>query len=322
MLLYITLLLNGLGGIYFLFCLVEWYKTSHKEEEALAQTLALAQTQELKKEEEPYEKKYMKKYQNASRDIVLTEDEKEEWGKEYKKKIDKTKKDIVVMKRRLLYYEKEGIQDLDRIQERMEALEKEVEEPNEDTMKESVLEKRKEKLKHSILIEKTPLGNVILFYDHKRETFAYYSDNTIPYRFLETVARKYVTMFHCKYLYVDMEEELLEAQKKRDEKKTKEEEEKKKRLESNETEKKNVFAKFKSYNKEGIKTAGIAKNNQTSTSNQKKEDPDALLKENANRYTWEGRFLDCKVLQKVDRKITDKRLGTSFSEFKRMRYSG
>jgi hypothetical protein len=320
MLLYITLLLNGLGGIYFLFCLVEWYKTSHKEEEALA----LAQTQELKKEEEPYEKKYMTKYQNASRDIVLTEDEKEEWEKEYKKKIEKAKKDIVVMKRRLLYYEKEGIQDSDRIQEKIDVLEKEVEEePNEDTMKESVLEKRKEKLKHSILIEKTPLGNVIMYYNDKKETFSYYSDNTIPYRFLETVARRYVTMFHCKYLYVDMEEELLEAQKKRDEKKTKEEEEKKKRLESNETEKKNVFAKFKTYNKEGIKTAGIAKNNQTSAmANQKKEDPDALLKENANRYTWEGRFLDCKVLQKVDRKITDKRLGTSFSEFKRMRYTG
>jgi hypothetical protein len=76
------------------------------------------------------------------------------------------------------------------------------------------------------------------------------------------------------------------------------------------------FRKFKSYNKEGLKTANIAKTNQVSVTN--KENPDMLLKENANRYTWEGRFLDYKILQKVDKKITDKRLATSFSEFKRM----
>jgi len=170
-----------------------------------------------------------------------------------------------------------------------------------------------------VLIEKTPLGNVVLFYDKKKETFSYYSDNTIPYRYLETVARKYVTMFRCKYLYVDMEEELEEAQKKLDKRREKEEGEKKRRLETKEPEKKNIFAKFKSYNKDGLKTASIAKKNQVTVAN--KENPDALLKENANRYTCEGRFWDYKILQKVDKKINDKRLATSFSEFKKLQNS-
>jgi hypothetical protein len=216
--------------------------------------------------------------------------------------------------------------DIKELQDRIDELTKEILLEKEEIQfhaenyaKQEIIEKRKEKLKNSILIEKTPLGNVIMFYDKNKESFSYYSDNTIPYRFLETVARKYVVTFGCKNIYVDMEEVLKEAEKKRDEKKEKEEEEKKRRLKTNEQEKKSVFAKFKNYNKEGLKTAGIAKKNQVVVA--AKGNQDVLLKENANRYTLEGRFLDYSILQKVDRKINDKRLALSFRDFKKLQHS-
>lgn len=57
--------------------------------------------------------------------------------------------------------------------------------------------------KNNILIEETPIGNVIMFYNSEKNIFEYYSDKTIPFRFLETVARKYVVTFHCKHIYVE-----------------------------------------------------------------------------------------------------------------------
>jgi hypothetical protein len=53
-----------------------------------------------------------------------------------------------------------------------------------------------------------------------------------------------------------------------------------------------------------------------------KNEEDVIVKENANRYTWEGRFLDYSFLKKVDKKVTDKRFGMSFSDFKRMKQTG
>jgi hypothetical protein len=77
--------------------------------------------------------------------------------------------------------------------------------------------------------------------------------------------------------------------------------------------------RFKNYNKEGLKTAGIVKKNQTVVASNGNQD--VLLKENANRYTLEGRFLDYNILQKVDRKVNDKRLALSFSDFKKLQQS-
>jgi hypothetical protein len=129
-------------------------------------------------------------------------------------------------------------------------------------------EKEKRNLKTSFLIEKTPLGNVAMYYNQERECFEYYSDNTIPYRYLETVGRKYVLTFDCVELYIDMEEEVQKQKEKLEEKKRFEKEAKEaKEMEelikketkdpmakinnTNETKesKKNVFAKLKNYNK-------------------------------------------------------------------------
>ena len=200
-----------------------------------------------------------------------------------------------------------------------------------------ISKERLEQLKNSILMERTPLGNVVMYYDSSRETFIYYSDSTIPYRYLEVVARKYVVTNRCKKLYIDMEKELKEAQEKL-EKKQKEEERLKleeENKEKNEKEglptstpvKKNVFAKLKNYNRDNsLKTAGIPSDNK-SVSKKVIPPPDKnatstsealLLKENANRYSYEGKVVNFSFLKKVERKAVDKRYAMNFADFKKM----
>ena len=200
-----------------------------------------------------------------------------------------------------------------------------------------ICKERLEQLKNSILMERTPLGNVVMYYDNSRETFIYYSDSTIPYRYLEVVARKYVVTNRCKKLYIDMEKELKEAQEKL-EKKQKEEERLKleeENKEKNEKEglptstpaKKNVFAKLKNYNRDNsLKTAGIPSDNK-SVSKKVIPPPDKnatstsealLLKENANRYSYEGKVVNFSFLKKVERKAVDKRYAMNFADFKKM----
>lgn len=193
-----------------------------------------------------------------------------------------------------------------------------------------VIRERLDKLKNNFIIEKTPLGNVIMYWNNSRESFEYYSDNTIPYRYLETVGRKYVKTFNCKQIYVDMSFELNEFERKQKEKKEKQEEElklleEKKKLEKNIVEqKKDVFAKFKNYNKEsgtGKVNRGAAppKNSIPNNNNIKNADEKVILKEHANRYTCEGRLSNFNLLKKPDRKVVDKKYAMSFSEFKKLK---
>jgi hypothetical protein len=42
-----------------------------------------------------------------------------------------------------------------------------------------------------------------------------------------------------------------------------------------------------------------------------------LLKENANRYTWEGRLSNFCPLKKIDKKIVNKNLALSFADYKK-----
>ena len=195
-----------------------------------------------------------------------------------------------------------------------------------------IIKQRIEKLRNCFIIETTPLGNVLMMYDIERETFKFYSDNTIPYRYLETVGRKYVKQFNCRPIFIDMEEELKiteekwEKDKKEDEEKKEDEKRKKEEAIKNNTsiqEKKNVFAKFKSYNKEAgtghVNISAPPKNSIPNKSvNEKPENEKILLKERANRYTYEGKFANFNFLKKVERKNVDKKYGMTFADFKKM----
>jgi hypothetical protein len=193
-----------------------------------------------------------------------------------------------------------------------------------------VINERLNNLKNNFIIEKTPLGNVIMYYNHKRESFEYYSDNAIPYRFLETVGRKYVKTFGCAPIFYNMEYELSESERKRKEKEEEENEEMKREKETNSntinnasTNKKNVFAKFKSYNKESTGRVNTAVAPKNSIPNNKltsgKQGEPILLKENANRYTCEGKLSNFNFLKKPDRKVIDKKFGMTFADFKKMK---
>jgi len=176
-----------------------------------------------------------------------------------------------------------------------------------------VLDKKLDGFINNYILEYTPLGNVYMRYNNFKKSFEYFSNNTIPYRYLEAIGRKYVMTFRCKALFVDLEEEMQKAAE-REEK----EEKDPKPL-------KNPTTKFKSYNRD-IKMSGRPGSNNNNreilgnatlvsvnTSGEKQ-----LLKENANRYTWEGRLANFSVLKKVDRKTVDKNYALSFADFKQM----
>ena len=193
-----------------------------------------------------------------------------------------------------------------------------------------IIDQRLDKLNNCFVIENTPLGNVLMIYDTKKSSFRYYSDNTIPYRYLETVARKYVKQFSCRPIFIDMEEELKMSEDRFEtSRKEKEESEKKKREESVKNnqpieEKKNVFTKFKSYNKDAGagKTSYAAPPKNSIPTNKKitneQEKDKQFLKDKANRYTYEGKFANFSFIKKVDRKVVDKKFGMSFADFKKM----
>jgi hypothetical protein len=88
----------------------------------------------------------------------------------------------------------------------------------------------------------------------------------------------------------------------------------------------NVFAKLKNYNAgsntviKGNKVAETNPNRNTNntTISSKKE---YILKENANRFSYEGKMVNYKLLKKPERKVVDKNYGFSFADFKKMQES-
>jgi len=212
---------------------------------------------------------------------------------------------------------------------------------NSDDLKEKaqqyIIDEQLKQFKNKYIIEHTPLGNVLMFYNHDKLAFDYYSDLTIPYRYLETVVRKYVITYNYRPLYIDMEEELKHYERKLDEKEKQmkqlqELQENEKMNPNSKSKPKDIFAKFKSYNKEAgtgrVNTAPPPKNsipqNRMANINLKDSKKDGngnekmLLKERANRYSYQGKFVNFNILQKVDKKVVDKKYALTFADFKKM----
>ena len=136
------------------------------------------------------------------------------------------------------------------VKERIVVFEKEIiEYPSEELMKlaretvcETILNPR---LMNTYTTETTPIGDVSMRYNASNQAFEYYSDRSIPRRYLETVGRKYVITNNCPHLFIDTESEIKLALLKH----TKDDEKKKAREDLQVAEKsKQIFAKFKSYN--------------------------------------------------------------------------
>lgn len=208
--------------------------------------------------------------------------------------------------------------------------------------RESIINNKLDGFINNYIMEFTPLGNVYMRYNNYKKSFEYFSNNTIPYRFLESVSKKYVMTFWCKPLFVDIEEELKIAEEKYNDERKKNEEQvikdqvikdqviKEHAIKDNNP--KNVVAQFKNYNKNQMNQSTLkpqAKNrvqsNFTLPSHIKSNLPNVntvsdkqLLKERANRYTWEGRLSDFCPLKKIDKKVVNKNLAVSFADFKRI----
>lgn len=162
-------------------------------------------------------------------------------------------------------------------------------------------------LKTSILYEATPRGGVIMFYDFEKESFCYYSDTKdIPYLFLETAARRYVTINKCKQVYVDMKTELLVANKKND----KNTDDGLNTINGHKVDvnKSEPFASFKSYNRKG--TGG------TNMTNLNKK---FVLRQNANRYSYMGKIKDFQMINNAKyNKIKDPVTTMDYNTFKKL----
>jgi hypothetical protein len=64
------------------------------------------------------------------------------------------------------------------------------------------------------VMDYTPVGNVVLRYSPRFECFEYYSDREVPYRFLESLAKRWAMVTGKISMVVDMETELKAAREK------------------------------------------------------------------------------------------------------------
>jgi len=148
--------------------------------------------------------------------------------------------------------------------------------------------------------ESTPDGLIFMKYNEENEGFDWWGDNKqTSYKYLETVARKYVTVFRCNWLYIDRAKNIkiqLEKEKEREEKAKMEAEDKKdEEVDSDD----DLFVKFKQNEKIKPKNKG-----QTA----------AIV---ANKYKHCGKISDFKLLKKVKSKV-NKNKKMDFSSWKTM----
>jgi hypothetical protein len=143
-------------------------------------------------------------------------------------------------------------------------------------------------LKLNVIREETPKGEVLMYYSDVMESFVYYSKTKeIPYKYLETLARKYVIIYDCKRIYIDIRKEYEKGLNKYNE------------MKENKTpgsvtggtggtggggsenKKKQLFVSFKTYNRKG-------------EVNIKQKDKIYILREKANRYSYRGKIEEYK----------------------------
>ena len=193
-----------------------------------------------------------------------------------------------------------------------------------------IINKKLDNFIDNYVLENTPMGIIYMRYNNSKGSFEYFSNNTIPYRYLEPVGRKYVMTYWCKPIFVDTEEELKRSEIKYNEdlkkKEKKEKEEEEKRINNP----KIVLAKMKSYNKDTKNATAIRPMKNRSSNNVLPSQIKAtfqninptsekkFLKENSNRYTWEGRLTDFCPLKKVNKNVVNKNLAMTYADFKRI----
>lgn len=165
-------------------------------------------------------------------------------------------------------------------------------------------------LQNSVLYEMTPKGRVILYYDFEKESFVYYCDTKdIPYLYLETVARKYAVTYDCKKIVVDIKKEMENAKQQKTvtniNTNTNIPYTQLSTIQENANNTNDMFASFKSYNRKG--TGG------SKTVNKK-----FVLRQNANRYSYNGKTSQFPILKTDDYKIEKPMEKMDYETFKKL----
>jgi len=199
---------------------------------------------------------------------------------------------------------------LEKILNDLMILKEKTEEELKEEARTNMIENKLNEFVNNYIIEYTPVGNVIMRFNNNKKSFEYYSNNSIPYRYLEPIGRKYVLTYRCKDIFIDMDEEVEKVNK------------------LNEM-KKNEMKKNEIKNNKPIVRPQTFKSQQTSLANKKMIDippnrtnqtiinpinnAEMAIKD-SNRYTWEGRIADFKIIK--SEKKTD-RNNISFKDFKK-----
>ena len=281
-----------------------------------------------------YEDKYLEKYNHFTSNLDLKEDDLKNKEKKYNELLQLFKKtkelalqdikneiDELVMTELIADdLNDTNIENCNILKQKYAELqEKKIDNAIEKESYEYMCESYYDKLKNNFLFENTPNGNIIMYYNNENKSFEYYSDKSMPYRFLETAARKYVTTFYCKPLYINMMDELRNAENKMIE-------DRKEIIKQKEPEsKKNVFVKLKNYNKEANKPLPRNKNPmkipnhiKTKIASIQNQSESHILKENANRYTHKGKISNFIMLKQVDKTKMNKNYSLSYKDYAEM----
>ena len=147
-------------------------------------------------------------------------------------------------------------------------------------------------LAFSHINEETPRGNVVMLYDNKTESFWWFCNTkSVPYKYLETVCRKYVCAYECRPLYKGMREQLESAIAKATEAASEAEAEAKGDSEDGaevvDSSCNSVFATFKSYNKGPGASRSVP---------EKEGEP---IPETVTRFSYRGKLPDWEELQRA-----------------------
>jgi hypothetical protein len=178
-------------------------------------------------------------------------------------------------------------------------------------------------LRNNFIMEMTPLGNTIMYYDSERESFIYYADSILPYRYLEVVSRKYVITFNCKSLYVIMEDELKEVNV--NELNINNNNVLEKQIGSRPPELNSYFnKKNSSFSKNSVpsnifRNQSLHQENQSTSKKNNSTENKIVLKYKTNRYSYQGKIVNFSMLKKVNRKEIDKKYNLTFAEFKKLK---
>ena len=147
----------------------------------------------------------------------------------------------------------------------------------------------------------TPEGIIFLRYNNEEEGFEYWSNNkNVKYKYLETAARKYITIFNCKSIYIDRIKN-IEDNKKRKEKLEKNDEEGRENNDK-EVENDDVFLKSKSIVKD--------------KTNKQEENDNVATK--ANKYIYKGSMSDFSKKTINIIMVENKKSKMTFADFKKL----